>query len=152
MKNWGYKPQNNTVNSVFDCESNKTTTKKTCSKGPKLCLAKGMALVIHCLHFSNKYVICWNMIRLDSKVINRYNVCLWLKLALGIRRYYFAESNGSIFIYVACTEPKIWTSKILLQFCKIAFPVKKYPADFTNIATGWNIEIKDEKLRLQASK
>ena len=50
--------QNNTVNSVFDCESNKTTTKRICSQGPKLCTAKGMDLVIHCLHFSNKYVIC----------------------------------------------------------------------------------------------
>ena len=41
-----------------NCESNKATTKKICLKGPKLCTAKGMALVIQCLHFSNKYVIC----------------------------------------------------------------------------------------------
>jgi hypothetical protein len=33
---------------------------------------------------------------------------------------------------------------------KIVFPIKKYPADFTNITTDLNTEIKDEKLTLQA--
>ena len=29
---------------------------------------------------------------------------------------------------------------------------QKYPADFINIATDWNTELKDQKLRLQAWK
>jgi hypothetical protein len=56
-------PQNNTVNSVFDCESNKTTTKNTCSKGPKLCPAKGMALVITLFTFFEQ--IC-NLLKYDT--------------------------------------------------------------------------------------
>ena len=41
------------------------------------------------------------MIPVDaSKVINSYNVCLILKLSSGIRRYFFAESNGGIFTTV----------------------------------------------------
>ena len=39
-----YKLENGTLNSVLDCDSNKTITKKICPNGPKLCSAKGMAL------------------------------------------------------------------------------------------------------------
>jgi hypothetical protein len=51
------------------------------------------------------------MISLElSKVINRYNVDIGLKLSLEIRRYCFTESNGSVFSSqhaVPCTEAKI---------------------------------------------
>ena len=32
-----YKLENTTLNSVLDCDSNKTITKKICLKGPKFC-------------------------------------------------------------------------------------------------------------------
>ena len=39
-----YKLENNTLNSVLDCDANKTITKKISFKGLKLCSAKGMPL------------------------------------------------------------------------------------------------------------
>jgi hypothetical protein len=63
MKNWGYKLENNTVYSVFDCESNKLDyNEKDMFEGAEV-VFEGMSVVItevviHCLHFSNKYVIC----------------------------------------------------------------------------------------------
>ena len=64
---------------------------------------------------------CWNMIFLGpSKVINRYNVCLWLKLSLGLTVLIFFHrieiSNSDIFIYIAFTEPNIWTCKIVFHY------------------------------------
>jgi hypothetical protein len=49
-----------------------------------------------------------------SKVINSYLTTIWLnytwlKLSLEIRRFCFTESNGSNFVFIACTEPEIWT-------------------------------------------
>jgi hypothetical protein len=48
----------------------------------------------------------WNM----TKVMNNYIVGIWLEVSLEIRRFRLAELielNGSIFIFIACTEPKI---------------------------------------------
>jgi hypothetical protein len=55
MKNWGYyKLGNNTVYSVFDCESNKLDyNEKDMFEGAEV-VFEGMSVVIHCLHFSNK--------------------------------------------------------------------------------------------------
>ena len=39
---------NNTLNSVFNGDSNKTITKMICSKGPKLFSAKGTASLYFC--------------------------------------------------------------------------------------------------------
>ena len=39
---------NNTLNSVFDGDSNMTITKTICAKGPKLFSAKGMTSLYFC--------------------------------------------------------------------------------------------------------
>jgi hypothetical protein len=58
MQIYRYKLENNTLNSVLDCDSNKTITKKIGWKGPKLYSAKYMAS-LHCLvvfsYFYYKY-------------------------------------------------------------------------------------------------
>jgi hypothetical protein len=63
---------NNTLDSVFDGDSNTTITKTICSKGPKLFSAKGMASS----YFSSDNCVFWyNMIVFDfQRPINRYNV------------------------------------------------------------------------------
>ena len=64
-----------------------------------------------------------NLMKYDTacplKVVNRYNVDILLYLSIGISslnriylqefidRNFFTESNGIIFIYIACTERKI---------------------------------------------
>jgi hypothetical protein len=113
-----YKLENNTLNSVLDCDSNNTIMKKISWKGPKLCSAKGMPLLyilLHYLHFS--WILC-NLMKYDTayplKVVNRYNVEILLYL-----------SNGVIFIYIACTEPKIWTCKIPGRFRPGYFSAKR---------------------------
>jgi hypothetical protein len=53
-----YKLESSTLNSVLDCDSNKTITKKIGWKGPKLYSAKGMTkwyIVVHCLHCSSVF-------------------------------------------------------------------------------------------------
>ena len=48
--------------------------------------------------------------RREQRPYNRYNVDILLKLSIEIRRYFCTESNGGIFIYMACTtETKIRT-------------------------------------------
>ena len=47
MKNWGYKLENNTVYSVFDCESNKLDyNEKDMFEGAEV-VFEGMSVVIH---------------------------------------------------------------------------------------------------------
>jgi hypothetical protein len=71
----------------------------------KVCL---WYIFLHCLHFSG--ILC-NLMKYDIacplKVINRFNVDILLYLSIGI-----FSLNRITFIYIACTEPKIWTCKI----------------------------------------
>ena len=79
-----YKLENNTLNSVLDCDSNKTITKKICWKGPNLYSAKGMLwqyIVYVVRENCVKYGIAWSL-----KIVNRYNVHvdILLKPSIGI--------------------------------------------------------------------
>ena len=101
----------------MDADLNKTFTKKICPKRPKFCSAKCMAS-LHCsrkLSNTKKYMISPDL----SKVINRYNVDIWLKLS-------FTKSNGSIFVFIACAQPKIWTCNVIPHRCNMLIgPVEK---------------------------
>jgi hypothetical protein len=122
-KNWAYKPENNTVNSVFDCESNKTTTKKICSKGLKLCSWKvwlnsetdTLFTIFEQICNLLKYVIS-RPFKLKGDASLCLSQCLWLKVSLGIRWYCFTESNAGIFIYIARPVPNR-----RYETCKIVF-------------------------------
>jgi hypothetical protein len=96
MQIWRYTLQNDTLNSVFDSDSNKTITKKIRPKGLKSCSGKGMASLYY-------YDLAWL-----SKAINRYNVGND-KISWEISWYCFIESNCGIIVFIAYmyTEPKI---------------------------------------------
>jgi hypothetical protein len=65
------------------------------------------AFVIHFITFLHFSGILCNLVKYDTacplKVVNRYNV----DILISIDRNFFTESIGVIFIYIACTEPKI---------------------------------------------
>ena len=55
-----YKLENNTLNSVFDCVSNKTEYQKDMLKGAKVIFGERYGfIVMHCLHSSSLLYIVW---------------------------------------------------------------------------------------------
>jgi hypothetical protein len=54
-----YKLENNTLNSVLDCVSNKTEYQKDMLKGDEVIFGERYGLVMHCLHSSSLLYIVW---------------------------------------------------------------------------------------------
>jgi hypothetical protein len=54
-----YKLENNTLNSVLDCVSNKTNTKKDTLKEAEVIFGERYGLVMHCLHSTSILYIVW---------------------------------------------------------------------------------------------
>jgi hypothetical protein len=54
-----YKLENNTLNSVLDCVSNKTEYQKDMLKGAEVIFGERYGLVMHCLHYSSLLYIVW---------------------------------------------------------------------------------------------
>ena len=57
--NCRYKLENNTLNSVLDCVSNKTEYQKDMLKGAEVIFGERYGLVMHCLHSSSLLYIVW---------------------------------------------------------------------------------------------
>jgi hypothetical protein len=85
MQIWKYRLKNDTLNSVFDGDSNETITKKIRLKGLKLCSGKGMASLYY-----------YDLAELVEELVIQIDTPL-----------FHIESNGGIIVFIACTGPKI---------------------------------------------